>query len=176
MNLIIPTRDNCQEVRLWRNDCQVSLRTPYGLTTEMQDDFYDNVICNPNNNHRYWSMYNDDKFVGFGGITYIQWENSIGEISLIVNNEYRDKGFGGEAVNLLLDMSFNYLNLKTVFGECYSNNPAKEFWLKISKKYNAVIVTLPNRKFWEGRYHDSIYFSIDRDTFKKLNAGTLIDG
>ena len=194
------TLDQCQQVRLWRNDCLETLRTPYPLTEEQQEAFYRDVVCNRNSPHRYfaivrevskedyiksgrkdvkWADIVDFAFIGMGGITNIDWINRIGEISLIIDPERRskfrgegrgeDKGKGTEAVVLLLDQAFNYLNLQTVYGECYRCNPAWEFWQKVTEKYCGSAKTgyldLPNRKYWQGEYYDSLYFSINKEDF-----------
>lgn len=178
MKLDTLTKAQCEIVRLWRNEALETLRTPYPLTREMQEDFYEDVICNRNSPHRYWAIIRtiDDEieglvpetgFIGMGGLSYIQWENRIGEISLILVPAERRKGYGKKAVELLLDQAFNYMNLKTVWGECYwSNGMGVDFWMKIvEKKYKGFGVALPNRKFWKDRYYDSYYFSIDCNDF-----------
>lgn len=177
MKLVVPTKDDCEKVRLWRNECLESLRTPYPSTKEMQEDFYRNVICNPNSPHRYWAIRESgeinkigfaDSLVAFGGLTFIEWENRLVQISLIVNPRYRKIGVGEVAVAALLDKAFNYLNLKTVCGECYYCNSAIDFWGKMLNKYNCDFdngVRLPNRKYWNGKYYDSLYFSIDKKDY-----------
>ena len=100
-----------------------------------------------------------------GGLTNIEWENSQAEISLIINPALQKQGHGKEAVRLLLDQAFNYLNLKTVYGEVYTcNDCAFEFWKKLanaSENQRGCWVILPNRKYWKGQYHNSAYFSFD---------------
>ena len=179
------TREDCETARGWRNECLETLRTPYFLTKEMQSEFYDNVICNRNSSHRYWSLHQDlsgiektadwcgaKSLVGIGGITDIEWENSIGEISLIIDSRLRGIGFGDIIVGLLLNRAFNQMGLKTVCGECYySNGAGIAFWRKIVEKYKGYSTTLPDRKFWAGKYHNSMYFSIHREEFNKVKNG-----
>lgn len=172
MILTAPTKDDCELVRIWRNDCLESLRTPYLLTQEMQYDFYENVCCDRKSNHRYWSVFNDGKLVGFAGLTNIQYENRIAEISLMVNPDYRGTGIGERIVDMILAEGFNYLNLKTIFGEVYLANKAVDFWRKITERYKGYITVLPNTKFWEGKFYDSMYFSIDSGAF---NEQKLLD-
>ncbi|MCJ7482671.1 MAG: GNAT family N-acetyltransferase [Thermodesulfovibrionales bacterium] len=157
-------------------------RTPFMLTKQMQDEFYEGC-CNRESPHRYFALVRttDDPiqgvvpesgFIGMGGITYIQWENRIGEITLIINPVERGDGLGEKAVDLLLDHAFNHLNLQTVFGECYHCNDAWEFWGDITDKYdspNTIQTLLPKRKYWNGDYWDSTYFSIDKDDFNKIH-------
>ena len=102
-----------------------------------------------------------DNMVGMGGITNIQWENRIGEISLIINPDDARLYRGSRAVYCLLEQAFGNMGLKTVFGECYMCNDAWKFWRKIKEKYKGMETILPNRKLWKGRFYDSLYFSID---------------
>jgi RimJ/RimL family protein N-acetyltransferase len=161
------TANDCETIRQWRNENLIPWRTPYPLTDLMQDNFYKNIVSNPDSPHRYWAIYEHKQLIGMGGITNIQWENSIGEITLLINPSLQHKGYGEKAVELLLDNAFNRLNLQTVFGECYESNPAATFWAEITEKYNGYRTSLPNRKYWDGRYWDSLYFSIDRDNVHK---------
>lgn len=168
MKLVVPTKGDCEQVRIWRNEWLESTRTPYMLTKEMQEDFYNNVICNRNSTTKYWVVFDDsDDLLGATGLVPIQWENRIAEIALVVNPEKLGKGYGAKIVELVLDKAFNYLNLKTVFGECYFCNKALAFWKDITAKYNGTMTILPNRKFWNGKYYDSLYFSIDKKDYAK---------
>ena len=110
-------------------------------------------------------VYSPVFFLGMGGITNIQWENRIGEISLIIDPEKRGKGVGKEVVHVLLEQAFLGMGLKTVFGECYMCNEAWHFWKKVKTRYSGLETILPNRKFWNGIFYDGYYFSLDVDGF-----------
>jgi RimJ/RimL family protein N-acetyltransferase len=106
MKLETLTRDQCQQVRVWRNNEPEFLRTPYLLTEKMQDDFFDNVVNNRDSKHRYFALIELEengyeklnkpqyfhRFIGMVGLTNIEWENGTAEISLIINPEYRRQG------------------------------------------------------------------------------------
>ena len=109
-------------------------------------------------------VYSGSVLVGMCGLVDIQWENSIAEISLIIDPKQQKRGMGYSAVELVLDEAFNRMGLKTVFGECYECNPAICFWKKITQKYNGYGTALLNRKLWNGKLYDSLYFSIDSDS------------
>jgi RimJ/RimL family protein N-acetyltransferase len=172
-----------EPIRLWRNGCLESLRTPFLLTCEMQEAFYRNVVCNRKADARYWGIWRDcgdlqpEKqclhLVGMGGFDKISMENSNAEISLILNPEYRGKGMAEQAVELLLQEAFQNMNLKTVYGEVYRCNKAGvTFWERIAAKYAADKTELTNRKFWDGMYWNSFYFSIDRTISASHKYGT----
>lgn len=146
----------------WRDNSRETLRT-CGFSNYSNADFLED------NRHRYLSFYDKahkEDLLAFGGLTYIQWENRLAEISLIVNPSNRKDGKGSDCVDMLLDEAFNKMNLKTVTGECYECNPGIKFWYRVIDKYDGYKTILKNRKFWDGKYHDSLYFSIDVSGFK----------
>lgn len=150
-----------EQIRIWRNDCLEGLRTPFALTKEQQEEWYRLEICNRNSRSRFWAI--EDKYkqlIGYGGIENIQWENAIGEISLLVSPKLQGKGHGTQAAKAIINKAFKELNLHTVYAECYTSNKAVAFWQKIFEK--GYKTALPNRKYWNGKYYDSIYFSMDR--------------
>ena len=173
MRLQVMSTPDADLLGAWRNIDISGLRTPHLLTSTQQLHWYTEGVCNPRSGMRYWKIIGADGdgldcIVGFGGLCGIQWENRIAEISLIIEPQSRGLGKGGEAVKLILSAGFNQLNLKTIYGECYYNNDdAVEFWGKITMKYNGTVAELPNRKYWGGKYYNSLYFSIDADEYRK---------
>jgi RimJ/RimL family protein N-acetyltransferase len=176
MKLNALTQDMCEQVRQWRNDCLLALRTPYMLTEEQQEDFYQRVVCDRNARARYWaveSSWADETqticgtFLGMVGLENIEWENGCAEISIMLAPEFRGDGKGEQAVKLLLEQGFNHMRMEEIYGECYTCNPAIKFWQKITEKYNGKTAILPRRKFWQGAKFDAMYFSISREGFIK---------
>jgi RimJ/RimL family protein N-acetyltransferase len=162
MNVTGACMEDAGVVSKWRNDARDTLRTTGYCTIDSQEDFIKNL---DSLKHRYLSFYEGGQLVAFGGLTYIQWENRIAEISLIVDPDLGRNGYGSDAADILLDEAFNKLNLKTVFGECYKSNSATDFWFRFTGKYDGYTTVLPNRKYWNGEYYDSLYFSIDGETY-----------
>ncbi len=171
--LTAPAKEDVEAVRLWRNQAMEVLRTPFMLTQEMQEDFYANVICNRHTSARYWSVVleKDGTVVGLTGLVGIEWENRLAEISLMIDPEQRENGYGEEALAQLLRKGFHELNLENIYGECYLCNPATIFWKKMIKKYGALTTELPRRKFWHGRYWNSLYFNFERNVVKSVIKG-----
>lgn len=174
--------EECQQVRLWRNAALETLRTPYPLTAQMQEDFFRDVVNNRNSPHRYWSIVlssevpitgiittNFNTLVGMAGLTFIEWENRQAEISLIINPKLQGKGYGKKAVHLILDQAFNYMNLELVYGECYfSNLGGIKFWEKIVKRYKGFQGSIRKGKYWNGKSSQSLYFDISKEEFNKV--------
>ena len=175
MHLSTLKREHMPLILAEREKIPETLRTPYKLTLEMQLDWYEKEICNRDSRTRYFALKDkvtmadnitDNVIIGIGGIEHIEWENSRAEISLMIFEKYQRKGNGTEAVQLILDHAFNRLNLNTVWGECYLSSSAVKFWAGMIRKYDAYSITLPDRKFYDGRYWDSLYFSFERLKFK----------
>ena len=158
------TLQDVQAVRDWLNNALETLRTPYMLTAKMQEDFYNGLSREAR--MRYWALRYKARTVGMGGLIGIEWENRLAEISLIIDPYHQKMGFGTKAVELVLVQGFKNMNLRTVYGECYLCNPALAFWQKVCNKYQAYTTILPDRKYWNGEYYDSLYFSIGGDNFE----------
>lgn len=164
MKLTAPTREDVEQVRRWRNEYSQSLRTQFLLTEEMQQDFYENVICNRDSKHRYFSVVDRDILVGFGGITNIQWENGTGEMSLIIDHNLTGNGYGTTAFDLLLSYAFGDLRLETVTGEAYQGGKA-DFCHKMVGRYDAYSTVLPKRKYYDAQFRSALWYCIDKEDY-----------
>ncbi len=154
--------DDVQTVREWRLTCREGLRTPVMLGEEQQEAFYEQVVVNGIDTHRYFAVRDGDALVAMVGLTGICWESGIAELSLITDPDpkKRGKGIGSGALDLLLREGFDSLGLQTIYGECYLCNPAIGFWERMVERHRAYWTTLPRRKRWAGKLWDAMYFSI----------------
>lgn len=154
-------REQMSKIIEERNKVLETLRTPLMLNEDMQYQYFDTVICNRNSTTRYFALYVKDEFVGYGGIENIQFENRIGEISILIFSEFRKKGYGEKFVDKILQYAFNYLNLENVWGECYLCGNVS-FWQRIIEKHKAFHTKIPNRKYYNGLYFSSLYFNFNK--------------
>ena len=149
------TFDECEQIRVWRNDPSVRpmLRTKDPITAEQQALFYRDVVCNPTSIHKYYGlhtgevienqkernaaaiaahvyhgMYWVDAFIGVTGLTYLNRQDGEAEISLVLGPQYRGKGYGTQAVDAVLAEA-KRLGLRSVIGECYATGNLG-FWRK----------------------------------------------
>ena len=155
MKLIPIMLQTALECLTWRNECLEVLRTSFALTEGQQIQFWEG-LQDRNSPHRYWQ---NEEGTCVVGLTYIDWINSNAEISLIVAPERRGTGLGDDAVDRVLDVAFNRMNLHQVYGECYKCSKSVGFWYRRCPGG----VWLPHRKYWNGKYHDSYYFWIIND-------------
>ena len=106
----------------------------------------------------------NDKLIGNCSIYINDKIRFSGEIGIFIgDSNYRCNGYGREALNLLLDYGFNYLNLDNIYLEvisfneiainCYKNVGFRETY-KCRKNY-----------FLNGKYYDTIYMKILKSEF-----------
>ena len=159
-------------IRQWRNEDISWLRTPFKLTKEQQEKWYYDKICDRKSDVRFWGIEEQEiihneidsvvkpwELIGYGGIENIQWENSIGEISLLISPKHRNKGKGKTAAIKIIREAFDNINLHTVFAECYETNKSIKFWDDIFRGCYQTV--LPCKKYSNGIYYNSIYYSME---------------
>lgn len=103
--------------------------------------------------------------VGVAGLTSIDHHNQHAEFSLYICPDQHKRGYGKEALRLLFLHGFDTLNLKTIWGETFYNNPAQLMFEAIGMKKEGV---LRNRYFKDGKHWDSIMYSITKEELGEL--------
>ena len=69
--------------------------------------------------------------LGTCGLTSIDLIHRTAEFSLFIAPEYQGKGHGKDALKLLLAHGFGSMNLHTIWGETFIENPALILFLKL---------------------------------------------
>ena len=109
----------------------------------------------------------NDELIGICGLLKVDQVNKTAEVGIFIGNKrYWGKGYGTEAINLLLDYSFNLLNLNSIFLRvhsfnkraitCYKKSGFKEIGIRREayiiggKKYDQVYMDIIAKEF-EGK-------------------------
>ena len=162
MKLTALTKEDAEQARQWRNEQLQTLRTPFLLTKEMQEDFYLKHICARDSRERFFAV-REDRLVAMVGFVKIEWENHLAEISNICAPGLNYKRM--QTVELQLHEGFMNLGLQNIYFECYHCDPSLQFWQEVVERYGAYTTVLKNRKYWGGKYWDSLYFNIRKEDF-----------
>lgn len=107
----------------------------------------------------------EDKLIGTIGLESYNSINRTATLGIFIGDkEYRSKGYGTEAIKLILDFGFNYLNINNIkldlmeFNEralkCYQKCGFKEYGRRRKSK------------FINGKYYDTIEMDILAEEFK----------
>lgn len=105
------------------------------------------------------------KIIGIIGHYKIQPENHRSEIGYMMLPETSGKGYMSEAIKAVLTYGFDYLNLHSIEAVIDPDNVASE---KILQKIGFVKEAhLLENELWEGKFWDSVIYSLLRRNFKK---------
>ena len=108
----------------------------------------------------------DNKMIGTVSLEDINWINRTATLGIFIGDkEFRSKGYGTEAIRLILEYGFKYMNLYNIkldlmeFNEralkCYQKCGFKEYGRR------------RKCKFINGKYYDSIEMDILAEEFKE---------
>ena len=106
-----------------------------------------------------------DKMIGTVGIESIHWSDRCGSLGVFIGEaEYRDNGYGTEAIRLLLEYAFHYLNLHSVkLSVLDVNVRAQKCYQKCGFKDAG---RLRQCIYVNGKYHDLLMMDILREEFQ----------
>ena len=101
----------------------------------------------------------DNQLIGNCSFLDIDFTNRTGTLGIMIGEEEnRGKGYGKEAIRLLLDYGFNYLNINNINLEVASfNEKAINCYKKVGFKE---IGKRRESYFLNGKYYDDIYMDI----------------
>ena len=107
----------------------------------------------------------DNKMIGTVSIENISWTDRSGSLGIFIGDkEYRSQGYGTEAIRLILEYGFHYLNLHSIRLE------VMEFNERAIKCYQKCGFKETGRrrkcKFIHGNYYDNIMMDILEDEFE----------
>jgi RimJ/RimL family protein N-acetyltransferase len=106
----------------WWNDSEVVKYLPnhYVITAEKQKE---NLITKSKSHHYSIIDYKSNKLIGDVCFIDINQIDRSAEVSIIIGNKkYWNKGYGKEALNLLIDYGYKSLSLHCIFLKVYEKN------------------------------------------------------
>ncbi len=106
----------------------------------------------------------DDTVIGFVALFNIKWSNQSAEMAIGIGDKaYRSKGYGQDALKLLLNYAFNELNLHRVGLTVMDyNEPAIKAYQRVGFVLEGTQRQAVQR---EGKRYDLLSFGILRDEF-----------
>ena len=121
------------------NDFQITDYT--GRSGELQSimeerSWIENIVKDSKSKNFNIVELNNDELIGSVGLAHINWINRSAVLGVFIGDEkYRNNGYGTEAINLLLEYSFRYINLHSIRLELLDiNERAHKCYLKCGFK------------------------------------------
>lgn len=145
----------------WMNDFNVTDYTGRSsslMTMEAENSWMNNVL---NSNEPLFSIIKLENDELIGNISLMKIDNIRRTATLgimIGEDKNRSKGYGTEAIKLLLDYGFNYLNLNNIMLEVFAFNERairayqKAGFKEIGRRREAY--------FLNGKYYDEVYMDV----------------
>lgn len=160
---------NSEDVEIftsWLNDFETTdyLGRSYQIVTLDAERQY---LENPKDDvYAFFIVTMENKLIGTVSLEKVNYINRTATLGIFIGDkDYRNSGYGTEAIKLILDFGFNYLNLNNInldvlsFNEraqkCYKKCGFKEY----GKRRNCIFIN--------GKYYDRISMDILAEEFKE---------
>lgn len=148
----------------WLNDFNVTdgLGTSNKITTlEAEKEW---ILQNSNQYQLAIIRLEDNKLIGNCGFHGIDQLRQCADVGLFIGDEEnRNKGYGQEALNLLLDYGFNYLNFNNIMLRVFAFN---ERAINCYKKAGFKEIGRRRKAYYlKGKFHDEVFMDILREEY-----------
>lgn len=168
-------KNDYEKMTDWLNDLEVSLGTLSAqkiITLEEEKEKLE--ILSKNGTTFAIVDIITDKFIGLIGLPTIDYINRSATVATTIGDKsYWKKGYGTEAMNLVLDYCFNILNLHSVNLTVYSfNTGAIESYKKSGFKE---IGRYREAKILCGKYFDRIIFDVLSKEFNSVYVKNILE-
>lgn len=153
-----------EHIRKWVNNSQITDKLSdiflYPHTETQTRGFLDMMMKGDSNMKGFVIAHKEGlEYIGQIDLISIDWRNRIAEMGIVIGlEEKQGKGYGSEAIKLLLDFVFNTLNLNKMELIVHDyNQPA----IKCYKSCGFIEEGRKREKFfYQGRYTDHIHMGI----------------
>jgi len=141
---------------------------PFPLRLEDEEKFYNDLGSFKDNYSFAIETLDGSNYIGGCGMNQVDWKNRYAVVGIFIGDEqYRGKGYGSDAMRILLRFIFDEMNMNRVKLFVFSfNQRAIKSYLKCGFKQEG---TQRQEMFRDGQYHDTIVMGILRSEWEKLN-------
>lgn len=140
------------------------LGIPFPLTTEDENKWFESLSAGKDTYIFAIETLDEGLYIGGCGINEIFWKNSIACVEILIGNkDYRGRGYGTDAMNVLVRFIFEQMNINKVKLTVHSFN---ERAINSYKKCGFVVEgVLRQEIFRNGKFYDSVAMSILREEY-----------
>ena len=152
----------------WMNDFQVTdyiNKSEQIMTAIGEKEWLENTARkNENKNFNIIDL-NSNKLIGTIGLEKFNWTSRNAVLGIFIGDKnYRNNGYGTEAIKLLLEFGFKYLNLHSIrLSLLFVNERAHKCYLKCGFKDAG---KSREEIFLNGKYYDKLYMDILEGEFE----------
>jgi RimJ/RimL family protein N-acetyltransferase len=153
------TRDDLPHFVEWLNDPEVTQGLMHYLPFSMEDEetWYESMRKGPKEEHPLMiDICSEEGWepIGDCGLFGIDWRIRQAEFGIVIGaKQHWDKGYGTEALELMIQHGFHTLNLNRISLRVYENNP------RAIRSYEKAGLSIEGR-LRQGHYDDGQYFDV----------------
>lgn len=161
--------DDIEKTLQWRNDVSLTKLTMgirFPKTLEMEKEWYSNVLTNMSNRNIYWGIdeVENNELIGIIQLMNIDWISRTSDFGInIGNSNNRGRGFGKQAMELVLDYAFCALDLRKISLHVIEINK------KAIKLYQDFGFTLEGKLikqvYFDNTYYNVLIMSLFKDVY-----------
>ena len=167
-------REDIPEIHAWANDPETVRFLSWAVfpqTLRETERFVETQMTgeDPLNRGFVIGVIDGDPCIGSTGLHKIDWRNRCAELGIVIGKrDYLGKGYGKEAVDLLLGFGFNELNLHRIGLQVFDFN---ERAIRSYRKSGLVEEGRLREAFYrEGAYHDIVFMGLTEEEFRLRSA------
>lgn len=153
--------DDLDLVMTWVNDHEVMqyfANRQKDISEAEERSYIEKLVASPND--RAFSVFDGDLYVGQCSINQIYWPARNGRLFVVIRKGVQGKGYGSDAIRLLLGHAWNVLDLHKVFLIVRKDNKvAQARYLKLGFDFEGV---LKDEYCINGHYFDMVRMGIIR--------------
>jgi diamine N-acetyltransferase len=174
IRLRAPERTDIPRFVEWLNNPEVTrgLVMVYPMSMEEEVKWFDRMLQQPPELHPWVIEVQTEsgwQAIGNCGFHDVDWRNSNAEFGIFIGDPaYWGKGYGQEAIRILLQVGFDTMNLHRIWLRVMSNNT------RAIKCYDALGFVHEGVKreaeYREGKYLDMLLMSMLREEWKKIST------
>ncbi len=167
------TQSDLEPMRRWITDPDTTryLSDTFVLphTWDQTANFLDSILTGKNPGvHLVIANIMTNDYLGQCDLVHITDYSRKAEMAIVLDPEQQQKGYGSEAIGLLLELAFDYMNLNRVHLRVYSDNArAIACYEKCGFVREGI---LRQDTFSCGEYRDTIIMSVLRDEWRRARA------
>ncbi|GAA0116094.1 GNAT family N-acetyltransferase [Clostridium senegalense] len=161
-------KEDIRKAQKYMNDPEIkkllNSNIPYPITFEDEERWYESLGATKDTYNFAIETLEDNQYIGGCGINKIDWKNSVVIIGIFIGDkEYWNKGYGTDAINILIRFIFEQMNIRKIKLQVFSfNERAIRAYEKCGFKREGV---LRQEIFRDGRYHDEIIMGLLRQEY-----------
>ncbi|WP_130805560.1 GNAT family N-acetyltransferase [Senegalia massiliensis] len=163
-------KEDIKKAKEYVNDAEIkgllSPGIPYPYTLEDEEKWYQNQSANNDKYNFAIRTLEDNKYIGGCGINSVNWKNSNVIIGIFIGDkDYWSKGYGTDALKVLIKFIFNEMNINKIKLNVYSfNKRAIRCYEKCGFKVEGV---LKQEIYRHGKYQDDILMALLKEDWVK---------